>query len=277
MQTLVRQEKVIAYHDISDGGLFTTVTEMAFAGHTGVDIDISKLSTGASDDLATLFNEELGGVIQIRESDVDAVHAILAEHGVLDNCTDIGRLNNEDTIRFSRDGDVVLENSRTYYRTVWAQTTYRMQSLRDNPECAQQEHDVKFDTEDPGLNTELTFDINEDIVSDLIVKDAQASVNGTANGITNPRVAILREQGVNSHVEMAAAFDRAGFVAIDVHMSDILSGRTDLADFNGLVACGGFSYGDVLGAGEGWAKSIYSTLMHVQCSKHSLNVKRLSH
>jgi phosphoribosylformylglycinamidine synthase len=256
MQTLVRQEKVIAYHDISDGGLFTTVTEMAFAGHTGVDIDITKLSTGANDDLATLFNEELGGVIQIRESDVDAVHAILAEHGVLDNCTDIGRLNNEDTIRFSRDGDVVLENSRTYYRTVWAQTTYRMQSLRDNPECAQQEHDVKFDTEDPGLNTELTFDINEDIVADLIVKDAQASINDTANGIANPRVAILREQGVNSHVEMAAAFDRAGFVAIDVHMSDILSGRTDLADFNGLVACGGFSYGDVLGAGEGWAKSI---------------------
>jgi len=252
MQALVRAEKVIAYHDISDGGLFTTVTEMAFAGHTGVDIDISKISTGASDDLATLFNEELGAVIQIRESDVDTIHAILAEHGVLDLCTDIGRLNNEDTIRFSRDGEVVLENSRTYYRTVWAQTTYRMQSLRDNPECAQQEHDVKFDTEDPGLNTELTFDINEDIVSDLIVKDAQNS----ADGIVNPRVAILREQGVNSHVEMAAAFDRAGFVAIDVHMSDILSGRTDLADFNGLVACGGFSYGDVLGAGEGWAKSI---------------------
>jgi len=252
MQTLVRDEKVIAYHDISDGGLFTTVTEMAFAGHTGVDIDISKLSNGAEDDLATLFNEELGGVIQIRESDVDAIHAVLSQHGILDCCTDIGRLNNEDTIRFTRDGEVVLENSRTYYRTVWAQTTYRMQSLRDNPECAQQEHDVKFDTEDPGLNTELTFDINEDIVADLIAKDAQAS----SKGIANPRVAILREQGVNSHVEMAAAFDRAGFVAIDVHMSDILSGRTDLADFNGLVACGGFSYGDVLGAGEGWAKSI---------------------
>jgi phosphoribosylformylglycinamidine synthase len=257
MQTLVRDEKIVAYHDISDGGLFTTVTEMAFAGHTGVDIDISKLvttnkATGASDDLATLFNEELGGVIQIRESDVDAIHAVLAEYGILDCCTDIGRLNNEDTIRFTRDGEVVLENSRTYYRTVWAQTTYRMQSLRDNPECAQQEHDVKFDTEDPGLNTELTFDINEDIVSDLIVKDAQNS----SNGLANPRVAILREQGVNSHVEMAAAFDRAGFVAIDVHMSDILSGLTDLADFNGLVACGGFSYGDVLGAGEGWAKSI---------------------
>ena len=256
MQALVRAEKVIAYHDISDGGLFTTVTEMAFAGHTGVDIDISKLSNGASDDLATLFNEELGAVIQIRESDVDAIHATFAKHGILDCCTDIGRLNNEDTIRFTRDDEVVLENSRTYYRTVWAQTTYRMQSLRDNPECAQQEHDVKFDTEDPGLNTELTFDINEDIVADLIVRDAQNSSDEIANGIANPRVAILREQGVNSHVEMAAAFDRAGFVAIDVHMSDILSGRTDLANFNGLVACGGFSYGDVLGAGEGWAKSI---------------------
>ena len=253
MQALVRAEKVIAYHDISDGGLFTTVTEMAFAGHTGVDIDISKLvsvneATGASDDLATLFNEELGGVIQISENDVDAIHAILAEYGILDCCTDIGRLNNEDTIRFTRDNEIVLENSRTYYRTTWAQTTYQMQSMRDNPACAQEEHDVKFDTEDPGLQADLSFDINEDIVADLIVKDAK---NGT-----NPRIAILREQGVNSHVEMAAAFDRAGFVAIDVHMSDILAGRTDLADFNGLVACGGFSYGDVLGAGEGWAKSI---------------------
>jgi phosphoribosylformylglycinamidine synthase len=248
VQTLVRAEKLIAYHDISDGGLFTTVTEMAFAGHTGVDIDITGLSNGANDDLATLFNEELGGVIQVLNSDLDAVNAVFAEYGIAELATVIGTLNNEDTIRFSRDGEVVLENSRTYYRTTWAQTTYKMQSLRDNPECAQQEHDVKFDTEDPGLNTELTFDINEDIVADLIVKDAKAG--------TNPRIAILREQGVNSHVEMAASFDRAGFVAIDVHMSDILSGRTDLADFNGLVACGGFSYGDVLGAGEGWAKSI---------------------
>ena len=248
MQTLVRAEKLIAYHDISDGGLFTTVCEMAFAGHTGVDIDISKLASPLGNDIDTLFSEELGAVIQIRESDVAAINAVLSEHGILDCCTDIGRINNEDTIRFSRDGTVILENSRTYYRTTWAQTTYKMQSLRDNPECAQQEHDVKFDTEDPGLNTDLTFDINEDIVADLIAKDA---IKGT-----NPRIAILREQGVNSHVEMAAAFDRAGFIAIDVHMSDILAGRTDLANFNGLVACGGFSYGDVLGAGEGWAKSI---------------------
>jgi len=248
MQTLVRDEKLIAYHDISDGGLFTTVVEMAFAGHTGVDIDLSKLTSASGNDVDILFNEELGAVIQIRESDVDAIHAIFVEHGIEDCCTDIGRINNEDTIRFSRDGEVVLENSRTYYRTTWAQTTYNMQSMRDNPECAQKEHDVKFDTEDPGLNTELTFDINEDIVAKLIAQDALKG--------SNPKIAILREQGVNSHVEMAAAFDRAGFIAIDVHMSDILSGRTDLANFNGLVACGGFSYGDVLGAGEGWAKSI---------------------
>ena len=248
MQTLVRNKQLIAYHDISDGGLFTTVVEMAFAGHTGVDIDLTQLTTTSGNDVDVLFNEELGAVIQIRESDVDIIHAILAEHGILDCCTDIGRINNEDTIRFSRDGEVVLENSRTYYRTTWAKTTFNMQSMRDNPVCAQQEHDVKFDTEDPGLNTELTFDINEDIVANLIAKDALKG--------TNPRIAILREQGVNSHVEMAAAFDRAGFIAIDVHMSDILSARTDLADFNGLVACGGFSYGDVLGAGEGWAKSI---------------------
>ncbi|WP_371373907.1 phosphoribosylformylglycinamidine synthase [Thalassotalea aquiviva] len=245
MQELVKENKLLAYHDRSDGGLFTSVVEMAFAGHTGVDIDISKL---AGDDLSVLFNEELGAVIQIKESDVDAIHQIFAKHNILDCCTDIGRINNDDQIRFVRDEQVVLENSRTYYRTVWAETTYKMQSLRDNPECAEQEHALKFDTEDPGLNTHLTFDISEDIVAEHIAKDAVDE--------RNPRVAILREQGVNSHVEMAAAFDRAGFIAVDVHMSDILSGRVDLADFNGLVACGGFSYGDVLGAGEGWAKSI---------------------
>ncbi len=248
MQTLVDKKKVIAYHDISDGGLFTTLAEMAFAGHTGVDIDISQFNSTLGNDLDVLFSEELGAVIQIHEDDVDSINEIFATYGILALCSDIGRLNNEDIIRFKRDGNEVLANTRTHYRTLWAQTTYKMQSLRDNPECAQQEHDVKFDTEDPGLNTELSFDINEDIVADLIASDASNN--------SHPKVAILREQGVNSHVEMAAAFDRAGFVAIDVHMSDILAGRFDLADFNGLVACGGFSYGDVLGAGEGWAKSI---------------------
>ena len=245
MQSLVADEKLLAYHDISDGGLFTTVAEMAFAGHTGVDID---LSAHQGSDLEVLFSEELGGVIQVLNSELDAVKAVFAEHGIGELIKVIGTLNNEDMINFSRNGEEVLSNSRTYFRTVWAETTLKMQSLRDNPECAQEEFDVKFDTEDPGLNANLTFDINEDIVADLIAKDAVAE--------TNPKVAILREQGVNSHVEMAASFDRAGFIAIDVHMSDILTGRVDLADFNGLVACGGFSYGDVLGAGEGWAKSI---------------------
>ena len=245
MQTLVADEKLLAYHDISDGGLFTTVAEMAFAGRTGVDVDLSAFE---GSDLEVLFNEELGGVIQVANSDLDAVNAVFAQHGISEFVKVVGTLNNEDMINFTRNGAEVLSNSRTYFRTVWAETTLKMQGLRDNPECAQEEFDVKFDTEDPGLNAELSFDINEDIVADLIAKDAQ---NGT-----NPKIAILREQGVNSHVEMAASFDRAGFVAIDVHMSDVLAGRVDLADFNGLVACGGFSYGDVLGAGEGWAKSI---------------------
>ncbi len=248
IQTLVRENKLIAYHDRSDGGLFTTIAEMAFAGHTGVNIDISKLSQNSEQDLAVLFNEELGAVIQVRETDIDYIHQLIEKNNIANLFTDIGRINNDDTIRFSRNGEEILANSRTYFRTVWAETTHKMQALRDNPECAQQEFEVKFDTEDPGLNVELTFDINDDIVADLIAKDSQQD--------TNPKVAILREQGVNSHVEMAAAFDRAGFIAIDVHMSDILAGRVNLKDFNGLVACGGFSYGDVLGAGEGWAKSI---------------------
>ena len=241
MQSLVRDEKVVAYHDRSDGGLFTTITEMAFAGHTGVTVDITDLP---GSDLEVLYSEELGAVIQVKEADVDAVNAVFAEFGVADYVTDVARLNDTDKITFKRGDDVVLENTRTYFRTIWAETTLKMQALRDNPACAQQEFDAKADAKDPGLNTNLTFDIAEDIVADLI-----------ASG-DRPRVAILREQGVNSHVEMAAAFDRAGFSAIDVHMSDILEGRADLADFKGLVACGGFSYGDVLGAGEGWAKSI---------------------
>ncbi|WP_448555126.1 phosphoribosylformylglycinamidine synthase [Thalassotalea montiporae] len=245
MQTLVAEGKLLAYHDRSDGGLFTTIAEMAFAGHTGVTVDLSVFE---GTDAEVLFHEELGAVIQIREDDMEAIHTIFSEYGILDYCADVARINDTDMITFTRNEQVVLENSRTYFRTVWAETTLKMQAMRDNPECAQEEFDVKFDTEDPGLNAELSFDINEDIVADLIAKDAQTG--------TNPKVAILREQGVNSHVEMAAAFVRAGFNAIDVHMSDILAGRVDLADFQGLVACGGFSYGDVLGAGEGWAKSI---------------------
>jgi phosphoribosylformylglycinamidine synthase len=241
MQALTAEQKLLAYHDRSDGGLFTTVAEMAFAGHCGVDIALDLL---AGDDLEVLFNEELGAVIQVKTEDKEAVLNLLAGHGLASCSHVIGALNSDDSIRFTRHGKVVLANTRTHYRGIWAETTYQMQALRDNPECAKQEFEAKFDAADPGLNIGLSFDINDDVAAPYIVKGIK------------PEMAILREQGVNSHHEMAAAFDRAGFAAVDVHMSDILAGRVSLDKFAGLVACGGFSYGDVLGAGEGWAKSI---------------------
>jgi phosphoribosylformylglycinamidine synthase len=241
MQTLVADEKLLAYHDRSDGGLFTAVAEMAFAGHTGVTVDLDSLN---GSDVEALYNEELGAVIQVRNDDLAAVNAVLADNGLAAISHTIGSLNSEDKVVFNRNGDTILANTRTELRTIWAETTYKMQALRDNPDCAKQEFDAKFDETDPGLNVKLSFDLNEDIAAPYIVKGAQ------------PKMAILREQGVNSHVEMAAAFNRAGFAAVDVHMSDILEGRLTLEQFKGLVACGGFSYGDVLGAGEGWAKSI---------------------
>ncbi|WP_372760165.1 phosphoribosylformylglycinamidine synthase [Pseudoalteromonas sp.] len=241
MQALVAENKLLAYHDRSDGGLFTTVAEMAFAGHTGVTVDLAGL-TGS--DIEALYNEELGAVIQVANSDLDAVNAVFAEHGVAAISHVIGTLNNDDSIVFNRGEQAVLNHTRTELRTIWAETTYQMQARRDNPECAKQEFDAKFDAKDPGLNVKLNFDLNEDVAAPYIATGAK------------PQMAILREQGVNSHLEMAAAFNRAGFAAIDVHMSDILEGRLTLEQFKGLVACGGFSYGDVLGAGEGWAKSI---------------------
>ena len=241
MQALIEKGLVQAYHDRSDGGLFTTVAEMAFAGKTGVSVNLDGL---AGNDIAVLFNEELGGVIQVLESDLDAVNAVLAEFDLTELTHDIGALNSTDMIEFNRDGVAVLADSRVSMRTTWAQTTFEMQKLRDNPECAEQEHAAKQDAADPGLHVALSYDVNEDVAAPYIAKGVK------------PKVAILREQGVNSHLEMAAAFTRAGFDAIDVHMSDVLAGRITLEQFAGLAACGGFSYGDVLGAGEGWAKSI---------------------
>ncbi|MEC8206526.1 MAG: phosphoribosylformylglycinamidine synthase subunit PurQ, partial [Pseudomonadota bacterium] len=241
MQALVADNKLLAYHDRSDGGLFTTIAEMAFAGHTGVTVDLAGL-TGS--DIEALYNEELGAVIQVANADLDAVKAVLADHGLAAISHEIGTLNADDRVVFTRGDDVVLNHTRTELRTIWAETTYQMQARRDNPECAKQEFDAKFDAKDPGLNVKLSFDLNEDVAAPYIATGAK------------PKMAILREQGVNSHLEMAAAFNRAGFAAVDVHMSDILEGRLTLEQFKGLVACGGFSYGDVLGAGEGWAKSI---------------------
>lgn len=241
IQQLVNEKRLLAYHDRSDGGLFTTLVEMAFAGKTGVDVHLDEL-TGEVIEL--LFNEELGAVIQVKSSEKERVLGIFSEYGLADVVHTIGGLNTTDQINIKQNEQLVLANSRVFYRQTWAQTTRHMQKLRDNPVCAEQEFEAKADQDDPGLHASLTFDVTEDIAAPYIVK-------GVA-----PRMAILREQGVNSHVEMAAAFDRAGFSAIDVHMSDLLSGKQSLSDFKGLVACGGFSYGDVLGAGEGWAKSV---------------------
>ncbi|MGK9173288.1 phosphoribosylformylglycinamidine synthase [Yokenella regensburgei] len=241
MQTLVAEEKLLAWHDRSDGGLLVTLAEMAFAGHCGVNVDIAALG---NDHLAALFNEELGGVIQVRAADREAVEALLAANGLADCVHYLGQATASDRFVIEAAGQAVFSESRTTLRMWWAETTWQMQRLRDNPECADQEHEAKANDADPGLNVKLSFDINEDIAAPYIATGAR------------PKVAVLREQGVNSHVEMAAAFYRAGFDAIDVHMSDLLAGRTGLDDFQALVACGGFSYGDVLGAGEGWAKSI---------------------
>ncbi|WP_032092357.1 phosphoribosylformylglycinamidine synthase [Necropsobacter rosorum] len=241
MQTLVGQEKLLAYHDRSDGGLVVTLAEMAFAGHCGVSVDISALG---DNDLSVLFSEELGAVIQVRESDLAAVRDVLSRHGLLHLTKELGTVTEEDEFEITRGNKVLLAEKRSALRAIWAELTHQMQRLRDNPECADQEFAAKQDPADKGFSAHLSYDINEDIAAPYIASGAR------------PRIAILREQGVNSHVEMAAAFDRAGFEAVDVHMSDLHSARRNLQDFNALVACGGFSYGDVLGAGGGWAKSI---------------------
>ncbi|MEQ4586173.1 MAG: phosphoribosylformylglycinamidine synthase, partial [Pantoea agglomerans] len=241
IQALVAEQKLLAYHDRSDGGLLVTLAEMAFAGHCGIDVDIASLGNDA---LAALFTEELGAVIQINAADRAVVEQILADHGLADSTHLLGSAQPGDRFVIRSGDSAVYSESRNTLRTWWAETTWQMQRLRDNPACADQEHEAKKNDSDPGLNVNLTFNPQEDVAAPMIATGAR------------PRVAVLREQGVNSHVEMAAAFDRAGFTAIDVHMSDLLAGRRGLEEFQALVACGGFSYGDVLGAGEGWAKSI---------------------
>ena len=241
IQTLVADDKLLAYHDRSDGGLLVTLAEMAFTGHCGVEADIAALG---SDSLAALFNEELGAVIQVAAADCAAVEQVFAANGLGDCVHVLGRAVEGDRFVITSGDSAVYSESRTTLRTWWAETTWQMQRLRDNPACADQEHEAKKDNSDPGLNVKLTFKPEEDIAAPFIATGAR------------PKVAVLREQGVNSHVEMAAAFHRAGFDAVDVHMSDLLAGRRGLTDVQALVACGGFSYGDVLGAGEGWAKSI---------------------
>ncbi|PJG85392.1 phosphoribosylformylglycinamidine synthase [Conservatibacter flavescens] len=262
MQQLVQEQKLLAYHDRSDGGLIVTLAEMAFAGNCGISVDISALG---DDDLSVLFNEELGAVIQVSESELNTVREVLNAHGILGMTKDLGTVTTNDEFEISRGTKTLLREKRSELRGIWAELTHQMQRLRDNPECADQEFATKKDPNNKGLSAFLTYDVNEDVAAPFINTGAK------------PTIAILREQGVNSHYEMAAAFDRAGFNAIDVHMSDLMAGRRDLKDFNALVACGGFSYGDVLGAGGGWAKSIlFNDKLRAQFSQFFANQNTLA-
>ena len=238
VQALNQKGLLLAYHDRSDGGLFATLVEMAFAGHTGLAVDVS------GDILPSLFSEELGAVVQVRCADVDAVRAVFSASALAASVYVIAAPATDDNITIMAQGRQVFRATRTELQKAWSETSFRIQSLRDNADCAAQEFARLDDADDGGLSVALSYDVNENVAAPFINKGV------------HPRVAVLREQGVNGQIEMAAAFDRAGFQSVDVHMSDIIAGRTSLQDFKGLVACGGFSYGDVLGAGGGWAKSV---------------------
>ena len=238
MQVSLEQGDILAYHDRSDGGLLATLVEMAFAGRVGISVDVFGLG---DDPIAALFNEELGAVIQVSAEHTNAVAERFSDAGV--DVHLLGGLNSHQTVEIINKKLPLFKRSRADLQRTWSETSYRMAALRDNADCAWEEFD-NIASDDPGLSVSLSYDPSDDIAAPYI------------NSGARPAVAILREQGVNSHLEMAAAFDRAGFDAVDVHMSDLLAGRRVLSDFGGVIACGGFSYGDVLGAGEGWAKTV---------------------
>jgi|TARA_B110000046_G_scaffold106978_1_gene114382 phosphoribosylformylglycinamidine synthase len=242
MQSSIEDDDILAYHDRSDGGLLATLAEMSFAGHVGITVDINRGIHGSkSTAFSALFNEELGAVIQVRADRVSAMVKRFSHAGV--NIAELGGLNSADTVDINYHGESIFHDSRANLQSAWSETSFQVASLRDNADCVRQEFE-RLQVADQGLSANLTFDPSDDISAPYI-----------ATGV-KPKVAIVREQGVNSHLEMGAAFDRAGFTAVDVHMSDLLAGRAVLSDYTGMVACGGFSYGDVLGAGEGWAKTV---------------------
>ena len=263
--TLRKEDLLLAYHDRSDGGLLASISEMAFASHCGISINVDMIAVDAGlepdygdaknwaqqvsgrrqeQTLKALFSEELGAIIQIRRADRDAVYAVLRQLGLSAYSHVIGRPNTNGHIEIWRDAKKIFSEPRQVLQKMWTNTSYQIARLRDNPSCADSEFAQLDNVSDAGLSPKLTFNPAEDITAPYIKQNVR------------PKVAILREQGVNSHVEMAYAVDWAGFDSYDVHMSDLLSGNARLDDFRGLIACGGFSYGDVLGAGEGWAKTI---------------------
>nr|CRH08144.1 Phosphoribosylformylglycinamidine synthase [Candidatus Magnetococcus massalia] len=238
MQQLHGSGDLLAYHDRSDGGLMATLAEMAFAGHCGLDIHLDGLGESV---VESLFAEELGVVIQVKAEAVERVIKTLAPCGLVKQ---IGQPTADHRLTFNLAGHAVMNLSRVELHRAWSETSWRMQSLRDNPTCAQEAYDALLEQDDPGLSASLSFDPAENLAAPYL------------NSGARPRMAILREQGVNGHMEMAAAFERAGFEPVDVTMASLVDGERTLDDMRGLVACGGFSYGDVLGAGEGWAKTI---------------------
>ena len=241
LQELRQEGLLLAYHDRSDGGLLATLAEMSFAGHVGVTAHLGELDDHV---LPALFNEELGAVLQVCHCDTETVLSAFREVGLGHHVHVIGELNETDELIITFGHDEVYRQARIQLQQIWSETSYRLQALRDNAECAAQEFERIADVKDQGLKVQVSFEQDQDIAAPFIHTGVR------------PSIAILREQGVNGQIEMAAAFDRAGFKAIDVHMTDIISGRVSLKQFKGLVACGGFSYGDVLGAGGGWAKTI---------------------
>lgn len=252
IQMLNQQDLILAYHDRSDGGLFTTICEMAFASHAGVTFNLDNLG---SDPLASLFTESPGAVIQIKTNQLSSVQKVLTQFNLVNISYNIGGLNPDDKVIVRYQNQTLLEQTRISLQQWWSETSYRMQALRDNPQCAAEEFAQITDQTDPGLNVHLTFPYP--FINALLKRqNPEAAFTASGNFGAKPNIAILREQGVNGHLEMAAAFTQVGFNCIDVHMQDIISGNVSLRDFVGLVACGGFSYGDVLGAGRGWAQSI---------------------
>jgi len=239
LRALKSAQLVLAYHDRSDGGLLISLLEMAFASRCGLDVELP-----ADDPIAAGFAEELGAVLQVPADRLGEARAIVERHGLAACWRELGAPLAGSAIRVRAGDELLYAGARVDLHRRWSEVSYRMQMLRDNPECAREEHSRLLDEHDPGLHAALSFDVSEDIAAPYIAGGAR------------PAVAVLREQGVNSQTEMAAVFTRAGFDAYDVHMTDILARRVRLGRFHGLVACGGFSYGDVLGAGEGWAKSI---------------------
>ena len=264
IRTLAESGTILAYHDRSDGGLFVTLAEMAFAGHCGVSINLDLLTIDphAADwgdykirpdqvavqrnelTLKALFAEEAGAVIQVPSGERDAVMQVLRGAGLSRHAHVVGMPNTTDEIEIYRDGKRIWGRPRAELGKIWSEVSWRIAARRDNPACAQAEYDQWDDAADPGMQVHVPFDPQKDVAAPYVSRGAR------------PKVAILREQGCNSHVEMAWAFDQAGFEAFDVHMTDLLQDRVTLAPFAGLVAVGGFSYGDVLGAGEGWARTI---------------------